>query len=49
MGKTDTPRPRQVSQEELDLRWALIRREVNLTDRDFVERVREIRKRTGKP
>lgn len=49
MGKTSKRRPMQISDEEYTLRWAIARGEINLSDKEFVKRVKEIRKRTGKP
>lgn len=39
----------QISQEEYTLRYALARKEIQMSDEEFVERIRKIRERTGKP
>jgi methyl coenzyme M reductase subunit D len=49
MSKGSKKRPIQVSQEEHALRWAIARREIQMSDEEFVKRIREIRERTGKP
>ena len=47
MGKGDTPRPRQISQEEYNLRWAYGKGETDLTEEQMKKRIVEIRKRCG--
>ena len=49
MGKGDTPRPMQISQEEYNLRWDLAQGKIKLSDEEFKKRIKEIRKRTRKP
>ncbi len=48
-GKGDSPRPRQISDEENDLRWGIIEGKIKMTDEQFKKKIKEIRKRTGKP
>lgn len=49
MGKGSKPRPTQISREELDLRWAFAQGKIQISDEEFKQKVKEIRKRTGKP
>jgi len=49
MGKGSKRRPMQISEEEYVLRWAYGRDELWITEEEFQKRVKEIRKRTGKP
>jgi hypothetical protein len=49
MGKGDTPRPRQISDEEWELRWQFLQGQWLGTDEEFNKRIQEIRIRTGKP
>ena len=47
MGKGSTPRPRQVSREELNLRWEYA--EGKMTLKQFNQRLMEIRERFPRP
>ena len=50
MGKGSKRRPMEISIEEYNLRWAYAHGELKITDTvEFNKRVKEIRKRTGKP
>ena len=49
MGKGHKRRKTLISEEEHVLRWAYARGELGITEEEFSRRVKEIRKRTGKP
>lgn len=49
MGKGSKRRKMQISEEEYVLRWAYGRGELRITEEEFNKRIKEIRKRTGKP
>lgn len=49
MGKGSKRRPRQISEEEDNLRWAYALDKINITEEEFNRRVLIIRKRTRKP
>lgn len=49
MGKGDKRRPRQTSVEEFDLRWDYAEGKIKISEKEFKKRIKEIRKRTGRP
>ena len=50
MGKGSKPRPMQISQVEMDFRWDIAQGKYkHLTDEELKKKIKEIRKRTGKP
>ncbi len=49
MGKGSKRRPMQVSREEYELRCGLAHGDIKMPDEEFKQKIKEIRKRTGKP
>lgn len=49
MGKGSKRRLRQTSREEDNLRWVYAMGYIGLTEAEMRKRIKEIRKRTGKP
>jgi len=49
MGKGSNRRPMLISQQEMDLRWAMYDGSIRMSDKEFNKRIRKIRSRASLP